>query len=92
MNKDDTTGEKERRTSAEVNALKERVIAVKKRLPAGPLATFVSRFPQYNTYKKSSRVNNVLTCRIVDEEITDLLEELATEYELNRKPGDETIS
>jgi hypothetical protein len=80
--------ERERRSTVEVDALKARVLEVKKRLPPGVISLFVSRFPEFNTYKKSSRVNNVLTLRIVDEEITDLLENLAVEYESRNQKGE----
>lgn len=76
-----------RRSSEEVNALKERILAVRKRLPPGAVTLFVSRYPDFNGYKKSSRVRNVHSMLIVDEDITAKFEDLAAEYEAEAKKG-----
>ena len=57
--------------------LKARVIAVKKELPAAVVPAFIHKFPEYDTYKKKSRVSNVLQLRIADADITEKLEQLA---------------
>lgn len=54
--------------------LKKRVIYAKKHLPNGIVPLFVHVFPEFDTYKKRSRVTNVLQLRIADSEITEKLE------------------
>lgn len=78
---------KSRRPTEEVDALKERVLLAKKVLPPGAVTLFISRFPEFNTYKKSIRVRNVHALRIVDEEITAKFETLAAEYQAEVKKG-----
>lgn len=73
--------ERQRRSGPEVTALKERMIAAKKRLPVGAIRLFIERFPAYDTYKKNSAVNNVYYLRTVDETIVGLFEKLAGEHE-----------
>lgn len=83
-NKTQSGAERERRTPEQVAALKERVLNGKKRLPLGAVGIFIKWFPDFNTYKKSSRVANVLSLRIVDEDITEKLESLADEHAINK--------
>ena len=66
-----------RRTSEEVNELRGRMVSAKTRLPMGAVTKFISLFPAYNAYKKSSRVRLVFNLTVVDEEITTKFEELA---------------
>ena len=61
--------------------LKQRVINVKKRLPPQIVPLFVTVFPSFDTYKKRSRISNVLQLRIADEQITAKLETLAEKLE-----------
>lgn len=61
--------------------LKQRVINVKKRLPPQIVPLFVNVFPSFDTYKKRSRISNVLQLRIADEQITAKLEHLAEKLE-----------
>lgn len=66
--------EKEKEDS---DSLKERVLKVKKKLPHGIVSIMANKYPEYNTYKKRSRITNVLQLRIADQTITERLEELA---------------
>lgn len=78
--------ENSRRSSEEVNALKERMIAVKKVIgpkSKGGVSLFISRFPDFDTYKLSSKVANVYNLVIVDEDITEKFEQLQKEIEEN---------
>lgn len=81
MSKKKDTKKETRRSPDEVNALRERMVAVKKRLPRGAVTMFISCNPAFNSYKKSSRVRLVHNLTIVDEEITDLFEKLADLHE-----------
>lgn len=59
-------------------ALITRVIKAKESLPGSGLSTlFLKKFPEFDTYKKRSRLNNVLQFRVTDEDITLKLEALA---------------
>lgn len=78
---------KSRRSSDEVNALKKRMIKVREVLPPGAVTLYISRFPEFNTYKKASRVRNVHALNIVDEEVTANFEALAAEYEAEKEKG-----
>lgn len=50
---------------------------LKKRLPKAVIPSFIMRFPEYNTVKKKSRVQNVLSGRVQDEDILNKLEILS---------------
>ena len=54
-----------------------RVEAAKKALPNSVVPLFLKKFPEYNTYKKKSRVSNVVQGKVQDETILLKLEELA---------------
>lgn len=54
-----------------------RVEAAKKALPNSVVPLFVKKYPKFNTYKKKSRVTNVVQGKVQDEEILKKLEELA---------------
>ena len=56
--------------------LKKRVMDAKKHLPNGIVPLFIHVFPEFDTYKKRSRLTNVLQLRIADLEITEKLEQL----------------
>lgn len=58
------------------DALKQRVINAKKELPHGIVPLFVHVFPDWDTYKKRSKITNVLQLRMADAEITEMLEQL----------------
>lgn len=58
------------------DALKQRVINAKKELPHGIVPLFTHVFPEFDTYKKRSRVQNVIQLRIADQDITEKLEQL----------------
>lgn len=76
-----------RRSSAEVNDLRERMVAIKKRLPKGAVTKFISLYPEFNPYKKASRVRLVFNLTIVDEDITDKFEKLADMVESKTNKG-----
>ena len=56
--------------------LKKRVINAKKQLPSSIVPLFIHMFPDFDTYKKKSRISNVLQLRIHDLEITEKLEQI----------------
>lgn len=62
--------------------LKLRVINAKKQLPNGIVPLFVHVFPEFDTYKKRSRITNVLQLRIADLEITEKLEQLVDQLKM----------
>lgn len=85
--KDKREAANSRRSSSEVNALRERIVEVKKRLPKGAVTKFISLFPEFNPYKRASRVRLVFNLSIVDEDITKKFEELADIHESEVKKG-----
>jgi len=76
-----------RRSSDEVNALRERMVEVKKRLPKGAVTRFISLNPEFNPYKKASRVRLVFNLSIVDEVIIEKFEALADLIESETAQG-----
>ncbi len=54
-----------------------RIEAAKKNLPISVVPLFLTKYPEYNTYKKKSRVANVVQGKVRDEKILEKLEELA---------------
>ncbi len=54
-----------------------RLEEAKKDLPNGVVPLFVKKYPEYDTYKKRSRVTNVVQGKIQDETILFKLEKLA---------------
>lgn len=84
---DKRAGEQSRRSSAEVNALRERMVIIKKRLPKGAVTKFISLYPEFNPYKKASRVRLVFNLTIVDEGITEKFERLADILESETNKG-----
>ena len=84
---DKKTTAESRRSSAEVNALRERIVAVKKRLPKGAVTKFISLYPDFNPYKRASRVRLVFNLSVVDEGITEKFENLADIHESEVKKG-----
>lgn len=54
-----------------------RVERAKKALPNSVVPLFIKKFPEYDTYKKKSRVTNVVQGKVQDEAILLKLEELA---------------
>lgn len=69
--------EKEMETPNETDALKQRIINVKKELPGSVVPLFIKIHPDFDTYKKKSRITNVLQLRIADLDITEKLERMA---------------
>tara|TARA_R110000744_G_scaffold121524_3_gene226232 strand:- start:1008 stop:1283 length:276 start_codon:yes stop_codon:yes gene_type:complete len=65
-----------RRKTKEVNDLRKRMILVKEKLPKGAVTKFISLYPEFNPYKKASRVRLVFNLSIVDEDITQKFEAL----------------
>jgi len=76
-----------RRSSDEVNDLRKRMVTVKQRLPKGAVTTLISLHPEFNAYKKSSRVRLVFNLSIVDEDITQKFEALADLTESEKAKG-----
>lgn len=76
-----------RRSTEEVDALKARILEAKKSLKRGAVTSFISRFPAYTTYQKSSRVRQVFSLLIVDEEITEKFELMAEERNTEVEKG-----
>jgi hypothetical protein len=66
--------------------LKQRVINAKKVLPHSIVSMFAAKFPEYGSYKKRSRVANVVQLRIADVEITEKIEQLV-EYFKSENDG-----
>lgn len=54
-----------------------RLEAAKADLPNSVVPLFLKKYPQYDTYKKKSRVTNVVQGKVQDEQILIKLEELA---------------
>lgn len=54
-----------------------RLEAAKANLPISVVPLFVKKYPEFNTYKKKSRLTNVVQGKIKDEDILIKLEELA---------------
>ena len=53
-----------------------RIEAARSALPKGIVPLFIKKFPDYNTVKKRSRIQNVLKGVVRDEEILERLEQL----------------
>lgn len=53
-----------------------RLEAAKSALPSGVVPLFLKKWPEFNTYKKKSRLSNVVQGKIVDEDVLKKLEEL----------------
>ena len=66
-----------RRSSKEVNELRYRMIEAKKILPPGAVAMLIADNPEFDNYKKASRVRLVHSLSIVDEEIIEKFEAIA---------------
>ncbi len=54
-----------------------RVEAAKKQLPNSVVPLFIKKYPEFDTYKKRSRVTNVVQLKLIDEDILNKLESLA---------------
>ena len=56
--------------------LRQRVLAVRGKLPSDVRARIFERFPAYDTAKGSRKVENIFTGASTDEELTEFLESL----------------
>lgn len=57
---------------------KEEVAAIKNELPKNIRELIYSKFPEYNTAKGATLINNVLAGRTADLKLTDILKEFHT--------------
>lgn len=60
--------------------LKEKVRNVKSRLPKNWRKILVDRYPEYDSLRMGTLLNNVFNLRATDVKITSVLEEIASEF------------
>lgn len=54
-----------------------RLEAAKSGLPISVVPLFITKYPEFNTYKRKSRLTNVVQGKVQDVDILNKLEELA---------------
>lgn len=64
--------------TATPTALKSRVLALRAKLPQNVRSLVVERYPEYDSRKGSTKLNNVLSGASSDQRLTEILESLVT--------------
>ncbi len=59
-------------------ALRDRIEAIRPKLPKNYRGIIIAKYPQYDTYQGSFLISNVISGRSTDEELTEILEKIAT--------------
>jgi hypothetical protein len=61
---------------SQTDALKQRVITAKKKLPKQIIPVFIHVYPEFNTEQQKTKLTNVLHLKTADQTITEKLENL----------------